>query len=404
MSTDELRVVFYSHDSQGLGHTRRNLALAHALARDLPTMTGRTVTGLLLTGVDHATSHQKPAGFDWVVLPGVAKGRHGYGPRHLNVGMEHVTRLRSSMLHAALLGFRPHLMVVDRHVWGVDRELEQPLRSLREAFPQTRIVLGLREVLDDPAVAAREWSAAGPLGRLREVYDQIWVYGDPDVHDPVATGEVPEGLRDLVRHTGYLAAGRPMGERTQGVTRPYVVSMAGGGSDGADLLCAAASLRLPHGFHHLVITGPQMPTSAVSRITAAAARNTTVVRSVPDALVEVVSADAVISMGGYNSTAEILTTNTPALIVPRERPRREQLIRARALAARGAVDVLRAGDVSPERLARWVASAVGTVRLRRDLDLEGLRSVGRLAADLLPGPSEFSSGETKRALALVGLP
>ena len=36
MSDDELRVVLYSHDSQGLGHTRRNLALARSLAQHLP--------------------------------------------------------------------------------------------------------------------------------------------------------------------------------------------------------------------------------------------------------------------------------------------------------------------------------------------------------------------------------
>ena len=50
-------------------------------------------------------------------------------------------------------------------------------------------------------------------------------------------------------------------------------------------------------------------------------------------LAEVVDASAVVSMGGYNSVAEILTTNTPALLVPRDRPRQEQLIRARALQA-----------------------------------------------------------------------
>src|SRR5690606_42019675 len=41
------RVLLYSHDSQGLGHVRRNLALAHALAEQLPRLTGRPVTGPL---------------------------------------------------------------------------------------------------------------------------------------------------------------------------------------------------------------------------------------------------------------------------------------------------------------------------------------------------------------------
>ena len=45
---EPLRIVLYSHDSVGLGHVRRNLALAHALRNQLPGLTGREVTGILL--------------------------------------------------------------------------------------------------------------------------------------------------------------------------------------------------------------------------------------------------------------------------------------------------------------------------------------------------------------------
>ena len=45
MSQDTTRIVLYSHDALGLGHLRRNLALAHQLAHDLPRLTGAGVTG-----------------------------------------------------------------------------------------------------------------------------------------------------------------------------------------------------------------------------------------------------------------------------------------------------------------------------------------------------------------------
>lgn len=394
MRTDALRILLYSHDSQGLGHTRRNLALAHALARRLPELTGRPVTGLLLTGIDTATSFEKPDGFDWAVLPGIAKDFAGYGPRNLGIGMKHLTALRSGMIDAALFGFRPDLVIVDRHAWGVADELRGPLARLRAQFPDTRIVLGLREVLDAPAVTAGEWRRVGDLDGFRAVYSDLWVYGDRGVHDPVATGEIPAELAGLVSYTGYLSAGRPLGESVSEMTKPYIVSMAGGGADGMSLLTAAARAEVPHGYRHLVIAGPQMPAPGVDRILAEAGPRTTVVGSVPDALAEVAAAAAVISMGGYNSTAEILTTNTPALIVPRERPRQEQLIRARALAARGAVEVLRQRDLSARALSDWMSGAVGTVRLRHDLDLGGLHAVGGLAARAL--------SETPRPVATPG--
>lgn len=52
IQAEPIRVLLYSHDSLGLGHVRRNLALAHALSTQLPGITGRPVTGLLLTSLD----------------------------------------------------------------------------------------------------------------------------------------------------------------------------------------------------------------------------------------------------------------------------------------------------------------------------------------------------------------
>jgi len=105
----ELRVVLHPHDSQGLGHTRGNLAIAHALAALLPEYAGRKVTGLLVTGESTATRFEIPAGWDWVVLPGIRKGDGGYRPRHLAIGQDTLVQLRAQLIDAVLSQFRPHL-------------------------------------------------------------------------------------------------------------------------------------------------------------------------------------------------------------------------------------------------------------------------------------------------------
>ncbi len=84
---EPLRIVLYSHDSVGLGHVRRNLALAHALHNQLPGLTDRPVTGILITGTAHAPAFPAPPGWDWLLLPGVGKGPQGYRPRNLDVPM-----------------------------------------------------------------------------------------------------------------------------------------------------------------------------------------------------------------------------------------------------------------------------------------------------------------------------
>ena len=382
-SSKELRVVLYSHDSQGLGHTRRNLALAHSLAASLPGLTGRTVTGLLVTGESQATRFDSPDDWDWVVLPGISKGSDGYTPRNLAINQSKLIRLRSQIMDAVLSEFRPHLVVVDRHAFGVDRELISALSELKKARPDCKVVLGLREVLDTPKVARREWNALGDLNRLREYFDELWVYGDPAIHDPVKSGEIPAKLASMVRYTGYLADGRQSRRRTGVTGKPYVLTMAGGGSDGRSVLLTAAKATVPHGYEHLIVTGPQMPKEDRILIEQTAVSGTRVVSMVRDGLAEMREASAIVSMGGYNSVCEIMSTNTPALIVPRVKPRQEQLIRAQSLAHHQLMDLCHPEEFTPQVLTDWFDSVVGTPAQRLNVDRSGLQTVGGYAAELL---------------------
>ncbi|MDQ3526588.1 MAG: glycosyl transferase family 28 [Actinomycetota bacterium] len=390
---DPIRVLLYSHDSQGLGHIRRNLALAHALAQQLPQQTGRPVTGLLLTGVGHAASAELPDGFDVVVLPGVCKGQSGYRPRHVQMPMAELIDVRGQMLGAVIGGFRPDLVIIDRHAHGVDGELQAALARLRRDQPRASVVLGLREVLDSPAVAIEEWARLGDPQVLRDTFDEIWVYGDPEVHDPRASGEVPLALRDLVRFTGYLAAGRRATPSAEPDVAPYLLTMVGGGSDGQALCRIAVRAPVPAGYRHLIVTGPQMPQAERRQIERSAGPRTQVVDAVPDGLTTIRGASAVIAMAGYNTTCEIMSTDTPALLVPRETPRMEQRIRAEGLSRIGAVEVCRQPDLTAERLGRWMADAVGRQAPRRGIDLRGLSAVVRRAARLVQGaPQRVVSG------------
>ncbi|WP_081746701.1 glycosyltransferase [Arthrobacter sp. H5] len=392
--TKELRIVLYSHDSQGLGHTRRNLALAHALARSLPEATGRVVSGLLVTGESTATRFEAPDGWDWVVLPGIRKGSDGYLPRNLAIKQKKLIRLRSQIMNAVLREFEPHLVVVDRHAFGVDRELTKALSRLREDRPKCKVVLGLREVLDSPQVAQREWRELGDLRQLRRCFDELWVYGDPAVHNPVTTGEIPADLAHLVRFTGYLSAGRPARRRTSGASKPYLLTMAGGGSDGLAITLTAARATVPHGYQHIIVTGPQMPKEHRAQVEDAAGPRTEVLGSVRDALAEIKDASAIVSMGGYNTVCEIMSTNTPALIVPRTHPRREQLIRAASLAKHNLLDICHPDQFTADALSRWFESVAGTVVSRAGIQLDGLETACRYATLLL---SEFNAAPNTAA-------
>lgn len=377
-----IRIALYSHDSVGLGHVRRNRALAHAFARELPALTGEAVTGLLVTGQPSAAVDPLPRGWDWLALPGLEPGTDGYAPRHLGVPMTQLIELRASVIEAAAAEFAPDLFIVDRHPFGVGGELRATLHRLRDSRPAAKVVLGLREVLDTPAAALREWRELGGARAVREHFDAVWVYGDPMVHDPRASGELPRKVACVATPTGYLGRGRPSSGLVP-YDEPFVLTTVGGGSDGGPLVLAAASAPVPAGYRHLVVAGPQMPAADVDRARAVAGPTTEVVETVLDVQGLLARADAVISMAGYNTICELLVTSTPALVVPRDRRRHEQRIRAEALARRGLVDVGDPATLTSEALGAWLGDAVGRRTGRDGVDLDGLSTSVRLAADLL---------------------
>lgn len=388
---EPLRIVLYSHDSVGLGHVRRNLALAHALANQLPGLTGRRVTGILIAGTPDAPGFPAPEGWDWVLLPGVGKSPQGYLPRNLSLPMAELVSLRSRLLQGVLAGFRPDLVLVDRHATGVHGELESALRLARAAGP-VRVVLGLREVLDAPDPASTEWARFGGARTVRSLFDAIWVYGDPAVHDPVASGEIPFSLRKLIRYTGYLAAGRPSVSGASCMDGPYVMTTVGGGSDGHALARLAAAAPVPAGYGHLVLAGPQMPAEEFQDLVRHARPGVKVLPALDDVVYHLRHAAAVVAMGGYNTVCEILSTSVPALIVPRTESRAEQRIRARSLAAAGYLEQHEIGTLTPEILARWLTARLGTTVDRRRAALNGLIRVPQLAAGLLQATAAAGAG------------
>src|SRR5512139_933789 len=184
----------------GLGHVRRNLLLAEALTRHDP-----TVTVLLVSGVHIGGAFRMPANVDCLTLPALTKSDDdgAYGARHLAVPLTRVARLRSRTMRAALLAFDPDLLVIDNVPRGAMGEAEPAMVALK-ARGRARIVLGLRDILDDPAVVIREWRRSGHHEAIARYYDQVWIYGDPRVYEVAHECAFPATTTEKLRYVGYL--------------------------------------------------------------------------------------------------------------------------------------------------------------------------------------------------------
>ena len=408
--TRNYRVALYSHDTMGLGHMRRNVLVAQALARSR-----LHAVVLMIAGAREASLVTEATGVDCVALPSLRKDEGGqYHPRHLQVPLPELLRLRAKTTRAALEAFHPDVLIVDNVPRGALRELDPVLEWLRVRH-RTRVVLGLRDVLDDPASLQGEWARVGNEDAIRSFYDAVWVYGDPAVYDPVREYGFAADVARKVRFTGYLDQRARLRFATQdgqdsvaalglGPGRLALCEV-GGGQDGAALAEAFMVADLPADTNGVVVTGPYMPADVRLRLSHHAVRHPRrrVVPFMPEPTRLLRRADHVVAMGGYNTICEVLSFQKPALIVPRVRPRCEQLIRAENIRALGLVDVLHPNDMSPAALSDWLHRRRTQVRPARDrIDLNGVRRVPELVEELLdrrPSPPPRGQPTTEASYA-----
>jgi predicted glycosyltransferase len=355
------RYVFSSHDGFGVGHVRRNLLIARTVLAADPTADVVVVTGLTVRpswlGDDRIRVER---------VPGLVKDAEG-SYRNAELPFTAAVDRRAERFAAIVDGHRPDVVVVDRHPFGIAGELRPGLRAARAAGAAT--VLGLRDILDEPAVVAAELAGDGWRGAV-ETYDRILVYGDRLLCDHVAE----YGLPVEPTYCGWVVERTAVANREHGL----LVVTAGGSRDGEavftlglDVCAAMPELRA------VLVAGPYATSSLDDDVLARRGLGDRIrlVRDTPGCGPLFASADRVVQMAGYNSTFECLAAGIRPVLVPRRTPRREQIIRATRLAALGVADV-----VDEPASAAEVAWLLRRPRTLRPGQLDGIRLDGATRA------------------------
>ena len=405
-SSGHARVLVYSHDSFGLGHLRRCRTIAHALVARR-----KALSVLILSGSPIIGSFDFRTRVDFVRIPGVIKLRNGeYSSLSLHMDIGEVLRMRASIIRHTAEVFAPDVFIVDKEPLGLRGEIQDTLEVL--GARGTRLVLGLRDVMDDPAFLSEEWARKNPVPALEALYDDVLVYGLPQVCDPLAGLGLSESIRRKMTYTGYLEStpsDDPPGIRAAtALPEPFVLVTPGGGGDGEDLIdwvigAYESNPALPH--PALIAFGPFMRARRREQFRMRIARLDRVEAITFDARFENLMARAagVVAMGGYNTFCEILTFDKPAVIVPRRRPRLEQYIRASRAGQLGLVRML--DDEHGRDRGAMVDALRGLASQPRPSEvvvpglLEGLDNIHRLVEHWLDPAGEPPGGARAAGLA-----
>lgn len=399
-------MLIYSQDGLGLGHMRRTSLLAAEFLHQMPGASALTLSDSPL-GQFFATA----PGHDFLKLPSIRKSGPGeWEAVSLSASFRDVLALRRRLIVSAVREFDPDILLVDHMPHGAMGELVPALRKLRGH--RAHVVLGLRDIIDNPEVVRRRWTAEGAYEALEEFYDEVLVYGSREVLDVAHEYAWPKGPAQRLTYAGYVCAkphrrarrlavvadhastdGREGVAPPHAPAHPTVLVVAGGGADAFPMMSgvidSAAAVHRESPAEFLFVTGPFMPRAEVAELKRRASGLPMVdVRRRIRGRGRIARADLVVSMAGYNTTIELLNDGTPALLIPRSGPSAEQRIRSSLFGQRDWVHWLDPDLLGTGAVADAVVAALADPPCpSRSPDLTGRKTaVARLTSRLESWP------------------
>jgi predicted glycosyltransferase len=295
--------------------------------------------------------------------------------------VEQVLEYRGKLLLNILTEVQPDVLMIELFPFGRRRFSTELIPFLEQAKSLgTKVVCSLRDIVVTKQDRVRHEEKICHL--MNQYFDMLLIHGDPKFMPLETSFSRIADLNCEVHYTGYVVqeevAQLPNSE-VQCAT-PLILTSVGGGRFGHELLdCVAqASALLEHHIpHHIqMFTGPFCPDPVFERLQTLAAErsNLSVERFTPNLLKYMQHADLSISMAGYNTTMNVLTTGVRSMLLPfTGNDDQEQRMRSERLAELGIVSIIQREDLYPEQFARKVIDHLKQTPAAMTFDLQGVK-------------------------------
>ncbi len=381
-------LMFYCQHILGIGHLIRSMEIVRGLTQDFKIC--------FINGGEVIQGFQIPEGVEVVNLPPI-KTDSEFHDLQIPEGFESVEALmevRRDQLLEVLERLQPEVLMVELYPFGRRRFSTELVPLLEQAkIVGTKVVCSLRDIVVTKQDQARHEDKVCKL--MNRYFDQLLIHGDPQF---MPLEESFSRVRDLicdVHYTGYVvqcerdSSPIELNAPSLKFNKPLILATVGGGRFGHELLdCVAQSSSLlealiPH--HIYMFAGPFCPDDVFLRLQeiANSRSNLTVDRYTPNLLNYMKEADLSISMAGYNTTMNVLTTGVRSMLLPfMGNDDQEQRIRSEKLEDLGIVHVIRPEELNPQRFAQAVILHLNQTPSPITFDLQGVAKTAQLVLSL----------------------
>lgn len=379
------KLMFYCQHILGIGHLVRSMEIVRALIPDFQIC--------FINGGEKVPGFQIPAGIHLVNLPAIKtdaefRSLQSASPDH---SLEEIEIKRKQILLTALELYDPDILMVELFPFGRRRFSFELIPVVEQAKQQgAKVVCSLRDIVVTKQDQTRHEEKVCKL--INRYFDLLLIHGDPIFQPLQESFSRVDDLDCQVRYTGYVVQPvLPVDPQVASPqNQPLILASVGGGRFGHDLLesvVRAAPLladRLPHQIR--LFTGPLAPESVFESLVERGKEcpNLTIERFTPNLVGLMQQADLSISMAGYNTTMNVLSTGVRAMMKAfTGNDDQEQRMRSHKLADLGLISMIEPEDLTPDRLVDKAIACLERPPVSLCLDLDGARKTAFYLKDLL---------------------
>ena len=364
-----MRVLFYCHNSLGIGHYTRTLKLAAALGTDhrVAIICGGVVPSEL----------EPPTGVLVTKIPAISMERNGVlQPEDRRATLTQTLSARRKEIISCANRFDADVLVIEMFPFGrrkFSAEIIELVQLVKQK-PGSVVLCSVRDILVSRPDKQEEYDSRAARW-LNEHFDAVLVHGDEQFVSLQETFTRFASIRIPVHHTGYVCAAEVALDRHR--VEPNIVVSSGGGRVGnrlLDVVCqAAGELKRVTGLDTVILQSK----GRRSHIEDPGAAYVT--RPFEPQLAKLLARSALsISQCGYNTATDVLAARAPAVFVPYESESEdEQLYRARRFDEHQRASLLREADLTPESLVYCATKALQT-RTEQIATLDGAATSAQL--------------------------
>lgn len=337
------RILVYSHNSIGLGHTFRVLAIITGIKKWRPDIDFLVVSG---TSVPHILLRQ---GIEVIKLPSVKKVMTGeansLAPRYLHkTNLEDILEYRKRAVADVFDFFKPDVLMIEHYMAGLSGEI-MPLLARKKTCLRTTdefLLVNLSRGIMAGVPGSQEGEYRLPMSDSLSLYDFIYIFDDRAAVDvnreflgnnPLIESKIRYMGRITGKHLDELPDPKEVLKRFRLSEKPIILmNLSRHGNINAlsrSLMWAMHRTGLSKRFQIIMVIDPYLEHSVFEELQKDPLFEN--VRFLPFfyPLVDLIYASKlVICRAGYNIINEILLTDARALIIPEHHASGEQERRA----------------------------------------------------------------------------